>query len=107
MLALGYSAQTTGLKPELIEIEVDVSQGLHAFNVVGLADRAVEEARERITAAIKHSGFKSPTRGNKRITVALAPADIKKEGSVFDLAIALTTLAASEEIIFEKNNRLF
>lgn len=107
MLALGHSAQTIGLKPELIEVEVDVSQGLHAFHVVGLADRAVEEAKERIVAAIKHSGFKSPNRGNKRITVALAPADIKKEGSIFDLAIALTTLAASEEIIFEKNNRLF
>ena len=107
MLARVQSAQVSGLKADIILVEVDLSRGLHSFSVVGLPDKAVEEARDRINAAIKNSGFKSPQKGNRRITVALAPADLKKEGSFFDLAIALGYLLAAEDIKFDHRHKLF
>ena len=107
MLARVQSAQVSGLKADIILVEVDLSRGLHSFSVVGLPDKAVEEARDRINAAIKNSGFKSPQKGNRRITVALAPADLKKEGSFFDLAIALGYLLAAEDIKFDHHHKLF
>jgi magnesium chelatase family protein len=107
MLARVDSALTVGLLPLSVTVEVDISKGLHSFSIVGLPGQAVEEARDRITAAIKNSGFPAPHRGNKKIIVSLAPADIKKEGASFDLAIALATLAASEEIRFNHEERLF
>ncbi|HWC30267.1 MAG TPA: magnesium chelatase domain-containing protein, partial [Dehalococcoidia bacterium] len=78
MLAKVYSAAVVGLDGELIEVEVDLLPGLPAVNVVGLPDTMVQEARERVRSAIRNSGCFFPT---KRITVSLAPADIKKEGS--------------------------
>jgi len=107
MLSRVYSAQVSGISPEIIDIEVDVGRGLHSFAIVGLPDKAVEEARERISAAIKNSGFQSPQKGGKKIIVSLAPADIKKEGPIFDLAIALGTLIASKEIAFPAEKKLF
>lgn len=107
MLARVDSAETVGLLPIIVSVEVDISKGIHSFSLVGLAGKAVEEAKSRITAAIKNSGFPAPHRGNKKIIVSLAPADIKKEGTLFDLAIALATLAASEEIAFNPDKRLF
>ncbi|MBI2097818.1 MAG: YifB family Mg chelatase-like AAA ATPase [Candidatus Vogelbacteria bacterium] len=98
MLAKVYSAQVIGLRPDIVEVEIDIGRGLHSFAIVGLPDQAVEEARDRITAAIKNSDFASPQKGNRKIIVALAPADLKKEGSGFDLAIALAYLLASGEI---------
>ena len=84
-----------GLETELVTVEVDVSNGLPGFDVVGLPDSAVREARERVRAAIRNSGFEFPLR---RITVNLAPAERRKEGTGFDLAIALGILCASGQL---------
>lgn len=102
-----YGAQTTLLKANIIDIEVDLSKGLHSFSIVGLPDKAVEEARDRISAAIKNSGFKSPKNKNQKVVISLAPADIKKEGPSFDLGMALAYLLASEEINFDSSNKIF
>ncbi len=101
------SAQTTLLDASIIDVEVDLSKGLHAFAIVGLPDKAVEEARDRVSSAIKNSGFKSPKRKNQKVVISLAPADIKKEGSHFDLAVALGYLLASEDVRFKPEKRLF
>ena len=85
-----------GLETELVTVEVDVSSGLPGFDVVGLPDSAVREARERVRAAIRNSGFEFPLR---RITVNLAPAERRKEGTGFDLAIALAILRASGQLL--------
>jgi magnesium chelatase family protein len=89
-----------GLETFPVEVQVDISNGLPFFNIVGLADTAVKEAKERVRSAIKNSGFSFPT---KRITVNLAPSDRKKVGSLYDLPIALgilkATTQASEEIL--------
>ncbi|HNZ55247.1 MAG TPA: magnesium chelatase domain-containing protein, partial [Candidatus Paceibacterota bacterium] len=85
MVARVHSTQIIGLKTDIIDIEVDTAKGLRSFAIVGLPDKAVEEARDRISAAIKNSGFQSPQKGNKKIIVSLAPANLKKEGSAFDL----------------------
>lgn len=103
MLAKVKSATVIGLDCEEIDVEVDLSSGLPCFNIVGLPDKAVEEAKERVKSAIKNSGGNFP---QKRITVNLAPANIKKEGPSFDLPIALGILAASEQIIFDTDNSL-
>ena len=84
-----------GLETELIAVEVDVSSGLPGFDIVGLPDSAVREARERVRSAIRNSGFEFPLR---RITVNLAPAERRKEGTGFDLAIALGILRASGQL---------
>lgn len=102
-----YSAQTTLLTAQIITVEVDLSKGLHSFTIVGLPDKGVEESRDRVGAAIKNSGFKSPKQKNQKITVSLAPADIKKEGPVFDLAIALAYMKASEESAFDSEGKVF
>jgi len=103
-----YSAELEGLEAELVEVEADINVGLHSFNIVGLADKAVSEAKERVNSALKNSGIRPPTKENRRITINLAPADIKKIGSRFDLAIALAYLLASEQIKpFETKNKLF
>ncbi len=107
MLAKVHSAQIVGLETCPVDVEVDVGRGLHSFSIVGLPDKAVEEAKDRINAAIKNSGFVPPQKGNKKITVSLAPADVKKEGPIFDLAIALANLAATNEISFNSRGRLF
>ncbi len=92
------AAQPIGATAKLVAVEADLTRGLHAFAVVGLADKAVEEARDRISAAIRHSGFKSPKKQNKRIVLALSPADLKKEGSHFDVPLALAYLVAAGEL---------
>ena len=97
-LARVYSAELEGIHARLIEVEVDLHVGLHAFNIVGLADKALNEARERVNSALKNSGVKPPNRENRKITVNLAPADIKKTGSHYDLAIAIGYLLATRQI---------
>lgn len=100
--ASGYAtlraAQPVGSGAELVTIEADLTRGLHSFSVVGLADKAVEEARDRVSAAIRHAGFKPPKAKNQRIVLSLAPADLKKEGSHYDLPLALCYLAAAGEV---------
>lgn len=107
MVAKIFSAQATLLSAQLIELEVDLSRGLHSFSIVGLGDKSVDEAKDRVSSAIKNSGWKSPKNKNQKIVVSLAPADIKKEGPIFDLPIALAYLIASDEIKAETEKRLF
>src|SRR3989338_1909067 len=103
-----YSAQTNLLSVIPISVETDItSRTLYAFAVVGLPDKAVEEARDRISAAIKNSGFESPKKRNHKIVISLAPADVKKEGPHFDLSMALSYLQAKEEIEFDPEGKLF
>ncbi len=103
-----YSAQTNVLRGQLITIEVDISRNtLHAFTIVGLPDKAVDESKDRVSSAIKNSNFKSPKSQNQKIVISLSPADLKKEGSYFDLGIALAYLLGSEEIAFDPEKKLF
>ncbi len=96
MLAKVNSAAIIGLNAVPVEVEVDIaSQGLPSFTIVGLPDKAVEEAKERVRSAIKNTGADFPA---KRITVNLAPADLPKEGAMYDLPIALGILIASEQL---------
>ena len=104
MLAKVHSCALIGLEGVPVEVEVDISQGLGAFNVVGLPDAAVQEARERVRAAIKNSGCAFP---NRRVTVNLAPADVRKEGGVHDLSIAVGILTASGQIALRNERPLF
>ena len=92
MLAKVLSSAVIGIDAYIVEVEVDISQGLPSFSTVGLPEGAVRESKERVKAAIKNSGYHFPS---DRITVNLAPADVKKEGSAFDLPMALGILAAT------------
>ena len=92
------AAQPVGSGAELVTVEADLTRGLHNFSVVGLADKAVEEARDRVSAAIRHSGYKPPKQQNKRIVLSLSPADLKKEGSHYDVALALAYLIAAGDV---------
>src|SRR5512147_241225 len=92
MLAKIRSASVVGIDAHLVEVEVDItSRGLPHFSMVGLPDVAVKESRDRVRPALKNIGFNFPL---KQITVNLAPADLKKEGSSFDLPIAVGIIAA-------------
>ncbi|MCJ7547502.1 MAG: ATP-dependent protease, partial [Deltaproteobacteria bacterium] len=91
MLAKVLSSAVLGIDGYIVEVEVDIAGGLPSFSTVGLPEGAVRESKDRVKAAIKNAGYEFPPR---RITVNLAPADIKKEGSAFDLPIALGILSA-------------
>jgi len=95
MLSKVLSGATYGVNAYLVEVETHIEKHIPGFSIVGLPDNAVRESRERITAAIKNCGFEFPTR---RITVNLAPADIKKEGSAFDLPMAIGILASTGQV---------
>jgi magnesium chelatase family protein len=95
MLAKVRSAALVGLDAHLIDVEVDIAGGLPQFSVVGLPDATVRESRDRVRSALKNTGFHFPA---KKITVNLAPADIKKEGAGLDLAIAIGILVAEQVI---------
>ncbi|HOA47569.1 MAG TPA: YifB family Mg chelatase-like AAA ATPase [Candidatus Pacearchaeota archaeon] len=93
-----FSSALIGLEARDIEVEVDFTPGLHSFSIVGLPDKAVEESKERVSSAVKNSGARPPQHHNRRLTVNLAPADLKKQGPGFDLAIAVGFLLASEQM---------
>jgi len=95
MLAIVNTLALTGIEAKPVKVEVDIQNGLPAFEIVGLASVAIKEARERVRSAIKNSGFEFP---NRKIIVNLAPADFKKEGSHFDLAIAVGILLATGQL---------
>ena len=95
MLAIVPSATLNGLDGRLIRVEVDVAPGLPGFTIVGLADAALQEARERVRGALRNAGFVHPPR---RITVNLAPADLRKGGASLDLAMAIGILLGSEQV---------
>ena len=103
-LAKVLSCAVLGLDGELVEVEVDVGKGKVIFQVVGLPDAAVQEARERVRSAIKNSGFEFPIR---RLIVNLAPADLRKEGPAYDLPIAVGVLLATQQAFADVAKTVF
>jgi len=107
-LAMVYSAELEGVNAKLIEVEIDLNVGIHSFGIFGLVDKALHEAKERVNSALKNSGVKPPNRENRKITINLAPADVKKTGSQYDLAIALGYLLATKQIAeFDTRDKIF
>ena len=104
MLAKVTSCAVIGLEGALVEVEVNLSRGLTSLTIVGLPDAAVQESKERVRAAILNSGFQFP---GKRVTINLAPADLRKEGPAYDLPIAVGILLASEQIFADADKALF
>jgi magnesium chelatase family protein len=103
-----YSAQTHLLKGKIVTVEIDITKNtLHAFTLVGLPDKAVDESKDRMSSALKNSGFSSPKNQNQKIVISLSPADLKKEGPYFDLAIALAYLLSAGEIDFDPEKKIF
>lgn len=105
-------AKITTVQPHVLTgtvvvIEADISRGLHSFSIVGLAGKAIDESKDRVSSAIKHSGFASPKTKNHKITISLSPADVKKDGPLFDLPIALAYLIAAEEIVADVTPYIF
>lgn len=98
MVATIRTGSTVGIDGYIIEVEVDITSSLPGIVIVGLPDAAVSEAKERVKAAIKNSGFSFPT---KKVIINMAPADIKKEGSSFDLPLAIGVLVAAEYVFVE------
>lgn len=96
MVSKIYSCALMGIDGRIVEVETDISNGIPTFDIVGLGDTAVRESRERVRAAIKNSGMEFPIR---RITINLAPANLRKEGSVYDVSIAIGILIASGTIV--------
>lgn len=99
-----YSMGLYGLDAFVVEVEVDLSRGLPAFEMVGLPDAAVREARDRVRAALKNMGFQFPV---SRITVNLAPANKRKEGSLYDLPILIALLRASSQLDASVEDSIF
>ena len=93
-----------GMDAYMIEVEADVSSGMPGFDIVGLPDTAVKESRDRVRAAMRNGGFRFPA---SKVTINLAPADVKKEGSYYDLPIMLAILAATEQINIDTENSVF
>ncbi|RLC39952.1 MAG: magnesium chelatase [Candidatus Nealsonbacteria bacterium] len=106
MVAKIFSAALKGLESQVIEVEVACNKGLRSFNIVGLGDKAITESKERVSQAIKSIKLSPPQAQAKRILVNLAPADLKKEGSLYDLAIALGYLLASKQVRFNPQGKL-
>ena len=104
MVSKIYSAGTDGISGYPVEAEIDVSQGLPSFDIVGLPDAAVKESKERVRSAVKNCGYEVPAR---RITVNLAPADKRKEGAVFDLPILMGLLQASGQLLADLSHTAF
>jgi len=97
-VSLVFTVQPHVLSGTIVRIEADLSRGLHSFSIVGLAGKAIEESKDRISSAIKHSGFESPKSKNHKITISLSPADLKKDGPLFDLPLAIAYLTAAGEL---------
>ena len=104
MLAKSRTSAVVGLDGYIVEVEVDISPGLPSFTIVGLPDTAVQEARERVRAAVRNSGCEFPMR---RITASLAPADLRKAGPAYDLPIALALLLSSGQVPAIPESALF
>ncbi len=102
-----FSCANIGLNAQLIEVETDISYGLRSFDIVGLPDKAVEESKDRVRTALKSCGFKPPLAKSEKILVNLAPADLKKEGALYDLPIALSYLLNSRQVPFQSGDKLF
>ncbi|MBC3805118.1 YifB family Mg chelatase-like AAA ATPase [Acetobacterium fimetarium] len=99
MLSQIKSSGLLGVNGVIVTVEIDISRGLPSYSLVGLPDAGIKESKDRVFSAIKNNGFKYPM---ERITINLAPADLKKEGPAFDLAIALGILSASDQLTWEE-----
>jgi len=102
-----YSAALRGINAKIVEVDKITNIPALDFSIVGLPDTAVKESKDRVSSALKNSGASPPSRRNKRVTVNLAPADLKKEGPAYDLPIALGYLLASEQTKFDPEKKLF
>src|SRR3989344_5364502 len=101
-----YSAAVLGLDCELVEVAADTTFGVPKIFIVGLPDKAVDEAKERVRSAVKNSGFFMP---RSKVTINLAPADLKKEGPAYDLAIAIAILMVTRQLTLKSdwNKQIF
>lgn len=106
-IARVFGAQPSVTGADIVTVETDLSRGLFAFSVVGLPGKAVEEAKDRVNSAIKNTGFDAPKSQNHKVIVSLAPADMKKEGPLFDLPIAIAYLIASDTVLADVSKTLF
>ena len=106
-LATLLTAHTTSLYADIVTVEADISTSLYDMRIVGLPDKTVEESKERVISALKNSGLPNPKKENQKVLISLSPADIKKEGSHYDVPIALAYLKASGAIAFDSSNKLF
>src|SRR3989338_6874905 len=104
MLQKIYTAAVVGMNAEIIEVETDISSGLPATIIVGLPDAAIRESRERVKSALKHSSTEYP---KSRVAVNLAPADLPKIGTHYDLPIAISILLSSGQVEFDPQGKLF
>ena len=102
-----YGAQRISLSACTVRVEADITGGLHAFTVIGLPGKTVDEARSRVSAALKHTGFTPPEHRNQRVVVSLAPGEIRKTGTLFDVPIALTYLLANGDVTFNPEGKMF
>ena len=102
-----FSGAISGLEAQLVEVEIDLSYGLRSFSIVGLPDKAVKESEDRVDSAIKSAKLLSPHSRTFRVLVNLAPANLKKEGSLYDLPIALAFLIASKQTTFNPSDKMF
>ena len=102
-----YSVQNHHLQGKIVQVEADVANGLHNFKIIGMADKSIDEAKDRIGAALKHTGFTSPKHKNQKVVISLSPAEVKKQGSLFDVPIALSYLSAIGEVSFDAKKRVF
>lgn len=102
-VATVQSAHIVGLKASPVVVEVDVSHGIYSFSIVGLPDKAIDESKDRVIAALKNSGAKNPKTEGHKVIVSLSPAGVKKEGSHFDVPIALAYLTASKQLHLPKD----
>lgn len=101
------SAQVSMLIGQIVSVEADISRGLNSFSIVGLADKSVDEAKDRVGSALKNSGYPSPKHQNQKTVISLSPAHIKKEGPYFDTAIALAYLSAEGSLVMSELPRVF
>lgn len=102
-----FSAQPEYLRGRIVSVELDITRGLHSFAVVGMASKSVDEARDRMSSALKNSGFGSPKTKNEKLVISLAPAELKKDGAYHDLAMAMGYLLATDEIAFNPEGKVF
>lgn len=107
MSAKVYSVAIVDFDAQIIEVELEISYGLRCFDIIGLPDKAVQESKDRVSVAIKNCGFKAPLSSPHKVLVSLAPADLKKEGSFYDLPIALGYLLRSGQINFNPVQKIF
>ncbi len=106
-LATLLTAHTTSLLADIVTVEADISTSIYEMRIVGLPDKAVEESKERVISALKNSNLPNPKKENQKVLISLSPADIKKEGSHFDIPIALAYLKAGGYVVFDGSDKLF